>query len=165
MTTCRVRPLAPADIPGLLTLIQALADYERLPGPDAAARERLARDALATPPRFHALVADLDGRLVGYAIWFETYSTFLARPTLYLEDLFVLPEARGRGVGAALFRACARLAVERGCGRLEWQVLAWNELALRFYARFDAEPLTDWRPMRLSGDALRRAAGLPAQDA
>src|SRR5215211_7681131 len=154
----RVRPLAPADVPGLLALIQALADYEHLPGPDSAARERLTRDALADPPRFQALVAELDGALVGYAILFETYSTFLARPSLYLEDLFVLPAARGRGAGAALFRACARLAVERDRGRFEWQVLTWNRLALDFYARFDAQPLDDWRPFRLTGDALHRAA-------
>ena len=158
----RVRPLAPADVPGLLALIQALADYEQLPGPDPAARDRLTQDALADPPRFQALVAELDGALVGYAILFETYSTFLAQPSLYLEDLFVLPTARGRGAGAALFRACARLAVERDRGRFEWQVLAWNRLALDFYARFDAQPLDDWRPMRLTGDALRRAAGLDA---
>ncbi len=155
-----VRPLAPADVPALLALITALAEYEHLPPPDAAARERLARDALATPPRFHTLLGELDGRPVGYALYFETYSTFLARPTLYLEDLFVLPEARRHGVGTALFRACAREAVRRGCGRLEWQVLTWNRLALDFYARFAAEPLDDWRPFRLTGEALRRAAGL-----
>lgn len=155
-----VRPFKPDDLPALLALIQALADYEHLPGPDATARARLTRDALAQPPRFQALLVELDGQPVGYAIWFETYSTFLAQPTLYLEDLFVLPAARGRRAGAALFRACARLAVERGCGRFEWQVLTWNELALGFYARFQAEPLDDWRPMRLTGAALRRAAGL-----
>lgn len=155
-----VRPLAPADVPALLALIMALAEYEHLPPPDAAARERLARDALATPPRFHTLLGELDGRPVGYALYFETYSTFLARPTLYLEDLFVLPQARRHGVGTALFRACAREAVRRGCGRLEWQVLTWNRLALDFYARFAAEPLDDWRPFRLTGEALRRAAGL-----
>ncbi len=154
----RVRPLAPADVPALLALIDALADYEHLPRPDADARERLSRDATATPPRFSVPLAALDGRVVGYALYFETYSTFLALPTLYLEDLFVLPEARGRGAGTALFRACAREAVRRGCGRLEWQVLAWNRLALDFYARFAAQPLDDWRPFRLTGDALRRAA-------
>ncbi len=155
-----VRPLAPADVPALLALIMALAEYEHLPPPDAAARERLARDALATPPRFHTLLGELDGRPVGYALYFETYSTFLARPTLYLEDLFVLPQERRHGVGTALFRACAREAVRRGCGRIEWQVLTWNRLALDFYARFAAEPLDDWRPFRLTGEALRRAAGL-----
>ena len=159
-----VRPLAPEDVPALLGLIEALAHYEHLPPPDPAARERLARDALGTPTRFQVLLAELDGRVVGYAIYFETYSTFLALPTLYLEDLFVLPEARSRGAGSALFRACAREAVGRGCGRFEWQVLAWNQLALDFYARFAAQPLDDWRPFRLTGDVLRRAAGEPESE-
>ncbi|HLH21965.1 MAG TPA: GNAT family N-acetyltransferase [Chloroflexota bacterium] len=153
-----VRPLAPGDLPALLALIDALADYEHLPRPDAAARARLARDATAAPPRFQALLAELGGRVVGYALYFETYSTFLALPTLYLEDLFVLPEARRHGAGSALFRACAREAVQRGCGRMEWQVLTWNQLALDFYARFAAAPLDDWRPHRLTGPALHRAA-------
>jgi GNAT superfamily N-acetyltransferase len=157
----RVRPLGPADVPALLELIDALADYEHLPRPTAEARARLSRDALASPPRFQAFLAEMDGVVAGYAIFFETYSTFLALPTLYLEDLFVRPEARGRGAGAALFRACAREAVQRGCGRLEWQVLTWNELALEFYARWEAQPLDDWRPFRLTGDALHRAAGAP----
>lgn len=159
----RVRALAPVDVPALLGLIDALADYEHLPRPDAAARERLARDATATPPRFQVLLAAVAGRVVGYALYFETYSTFLALPTLYLEDIFVLPEARQRGAGSALFRACAAEAVRRGCGRMEWQVLTWNQLALDFYARFAAQPLDDWRPFRLTGDALRRAATPPEQ--
>ena len=146
-------------MPALLGLIDALADYEHLPRPDAAARERLAHDATAAPPRFQALLAELAGAVVGYAIYFETYSTFLALPTLYLEDLFVLPEARHHGAGSALFSACAAEAVARGCGRMEWAVLTWNRLALDFYARFAAQPLDDWRPHRLTGDALRRAAG------
>ncbi|HZS01084.1 MAG TPA: GNAT family N-acetyltransferase [Chloroflexota bacterium] len=154
----RVRPLGPGDVPALLGLIDALADYEHLPRPDAAARERLARDATATPPRFQALLVELAGQVAGYALYFETYSTFLALPTLYLEDLFVLPEARRHGAGSALFRACAAEAVRRGCGRMEWQVLTWNRLALDFYGRFAAQPLDDWRPFRLTGAALRRAA-------
>jgi GNAT superfamily N-acetyltransferase len=156
-----VRPLAPDDVPTLLALIDALADYEHLPRPDGAARERLGHDATATPPRFEALLAELAGEVVGYAIYFETYSTFLALPTLYLEDLFVLPEARCHGAGGALFQACAREAVRRGCGRMEWQVLTWNQLALDFYARFAAQPLDDWRPHRLTGDTLRNAADAP----
>jgi GNAT superfamily N-acetyltransferase len=152
----QVRPLIAADVPALLELIEALADYEHLPRPDAAARERLARDALAAPPRFRALLATEAGRTVGYAIYFETYSTFLALPTLYLEDLFVLPEARGRGAGAALFRACAAEAVRRGCGRMEWAVLDWNALALGFYARWPARAMDEWRLFRLTGEALAR---------
>jgi GNAT superfamily N-acetyltransferase len=154
----QVRALTAADMPALLDLIDALADYEHLPRPTADARDRLSRDALTDPPRFHVFLAALGDAVVGYAIWFETYSTFLARPTLYLEDLFVLPEAREHGAGGALFRACAAEAVRRGCGRMEWQVLTWNQLALDFYARRDAEPLDDWQPFRLNDDALRRAA-------
>src|SRR4051812_14060311 len=159
----RIRTLAAEDVPLLLELIDALADYEHLPRPDAAARERLARDAVAEPPRFGAFLAELAGAVVGYALYFETYSTFLARPTLYLEDLFVRPEVRGCGAGAALFQACAREALARDCGRLEWQVLTWNQLALDFYARRGAEPLDDWQPFRLTGAALVRAAGATAE--
>jgi GNAT superfamily N-acetyltransferase len=153
-----VRPLEPGDVPALLALVEALAKYEDLPPPDPAARERLRRDALAVPPRFQALLATVDGRVVGYAIFFETYSTFLARPTLYLEDLFVLPATRRRGVGAALFSACAAEAVRRGCGRMEWAVLDWNALALSFYTRWAPEALDEWRLHRLTGDALQQAA-------
>ncbi len=156
----QVRAFQPADAPRLLELIDGLAEYERLEPPDQGARERLARDALADPPLFWVLLAEVDGVAVGYAFYFFTYSTFLARPTLYLEDIFVKPETRGRGAGKALFQALAAEAVRQECGRMEWQVLAWNRLALDFYHRRDAEPLDDWRPYRLTGDALRQAAGL-----
>jgi len=151
-----VRGLQPADTPRLLELIDGLADYEKLPRPDAAARSRLAADAIADPPRFHALLADVDGAVVGYAIYFFTYSTFLARPSLYLEDIFVLPESRGHGAGVALFRACAQVAVRLGCGRMEWQVLSWNEPSIQFYERLGARQLADWLPFRLDGSALAK---------
>jgi len=112
------------------------------------------------PPRPRSvLLAELDGRPVGYAAYFETYSTFLARPTLYLEDIFVLEEARGRGVGRALMGALAREAVRRGCGRMEWLVLAWNHPAMGFYERLGACRLDDWVPYRLTADDLARLAG------
>jgi GNAT superfamily N-acetyltransferase len=155
-----VRPLGAGDVDAFIGLIEALAAYEHLAPPDAAARERLARDALATPPRFFALLAEIGGRAVAYAVFFETYSTFLALPTLYLEDLFVLPEFRSRSVGMALFRACAAEALSRGCGRMEWQVLSWNDLALGFYQHLGATPLhEDWLCYRLAGDALARVGG------
>jgi GNAT superfamily N-acetyltransferase len=154
----RVRPLEPADVPRFLDLVDALADYERLPRPDADARRRLAADATSQPPRFRTLLGELDGEPVGYAVTFFTYSTFLARPTLYLEDLFVRPEARGAGVGLALFRACAREAVRHGCARYEWQVLGWNEPAKRFYERLGAHHNADWLPYRLDGEALAAVA-------
>ena len=159
MSAVVVRPVERADLERFIDLIAALADYEHLVPPDADARARLARDALAEPPRFTALLAEVDGQAVGYAVFFETYSTFLALPTLYLEDIFVLPEVRGRGIGAELFRACAAEAVHRGCGRLEWQVLAWNDLALGFYQHMGATALhEEWLSYRLAGDALQRVA-------
>ena len=160
MSEIAIRRVGRDDVDRFIDLIEALADYERLTPPTPDARQRLVRDALAEPPRFVALLGEVDGKSVGYAVWFETYSTFLALPTLYLEDLFVLPEFRGRGVGIALFRACAVEAVRRGCGRMEWQVLAWNDLALGFYQHLGATPLhEDWRSYRLTGDALQRLAG------
>jgi len=146
-------------VPALISLVEALAEYEHLPPPSPEARERLRRDALANPPRFRSLQAELDGNALGYAIYFETYSTFLALPTLYLEDIFVLPEARGQGVGGALFRECAAEAARSGCGRMEWQVLRWNDLALGFYDHLGARPLhDDWQCYRLEGEALARCA-------
>jgi GNAT superfamily N-acetyltransferase len=158
-STVVVRPLGPSDLPAFLGLVEALAQYEALEPPDQDARARLARDAGADPPRFRTLLAQLEGDVVGYAISFDTYSTFLALPTLYLEDLFVLPQARGRGVGSALFRACALDAYRRGCGRMEWQVLAWNDLAIGFYEHLDAMPLHEsWRCYRLDGAQLTQLA-------
>jgi GNAT superfamily N-acetyltransferase len=145
----QIRPLGASDVPRLLDLIDGLAEYEQLARPDAPARERLAADALAHPPRFRTLLADVDGVTVGCAIYFFTYSTFRARPTLYLEDLFVLPGVRGQGAGVALFRACAREAVAQGCARMEWQVLAWNTPSIDFYKRLGARQLEGWLPFRL----------------
>jgi GNAT superfamily N-acetyltransferase len=150
-----VRPLLLTDTPRLLELIDGLADYENLPRPDPEARQRLAADALADPPRFRTLLAEVGaGLVVGYAIYFFTYSTFRARPSLYLEDIFVLPEQRGQGAGVALFRACAREAVTVGCARMEWQVLAWNEPSIEFYKRLGARQMDDWLSFRLDGEAL-----------
>ena len=150
----RVRPAIPRDAGALLELVRSLADYERLPPPDAAACERLVRDGFGPRPRFDCWIAELEGDAVGYAIAFETYSTFLALPTLYLEDLFVLPERRGIGVGKALFLAIAADARRRGCGRMEWAVLTWNEPAIGFYDRLGARRLDDWATFRLTADEL-----------
>src|SRR5438105_2085899 len=117
-----IRPMTKADISSFLGLIDALAQYEHLPGPDADARARLTSDALADRPLFSVLLAEREGRVVGYALHFLTYSTFLARPTLYLEDIFVLESERYRGIGHALMRALGHEAIRRGCGRIEWQV-------------------------------------------
>lgn len=158
-----VRPARRADADALLSLIDSLADYEKLDRPDAEARARLVRDAWErNPPRFEALLAEEereDGAVpVGYAIVFETYSSFLARPTLYIEDLFVLPEARGRGAGKAFLRYLAGEAVRRGCGRMEWVCLDWNRLAIDFYESRGAEHLNEWRYYRLTEEKLKELA-------
>lgn len=163
MTTAtqRVRAAGPEDAPAIVALIDALADYEKLPRPEAGARARLLEDGFGATPRFHALIAETGEppAPVGYALYFETYSSFLARPTLYLEDLFVVPAARRGGHGIALFRALARVARSRGCARMEWSVLKWNRLAIDFYDHLGAAPLSEWQPYRLEGEALDRAAG------
>ena len=134
-----------------ISLLKALADYEHLPRPDAAAVERLRRDALGPHPRFEAALAvNAGGKAVGYATWFHTYSTFLAKPSMYLEDLFVLEEARESGAGSELFEHVRALGAERGCGRLEWQVLDWNTVAREFYHRRQATWLKEWLVYRIT---------------
>lgn len=147
-----VRRALPDEAPILLELIRALADYEKLEPPDEAARERLTRDIFGERPRLDAYLAFAGGRAVGYALVLETYSSFLALPTLYLEDIFVLKEARGQGAGAALFKEMVAEAARRGCGRMEWVVLDWNRLALDFYGRFGATHMKEWMTMRLRSD-------------
>lgn len=158
MSAVRVRRAERKDAETLIALIRALAEYESLPPPDDTARERLIAHGFGEQPRFDTYLAEIDGDPIGYAIVFETYSTFLARPTLFLEDLFVRPEARRRGAGAALLRALAAEAVRRDCGRMEWMVLDWNELAQGFYRRAGASQMEEWRLCRLTGDALARLA-------
>ena len=134
-----------------ISLINALADYEHLDPPDAAAVERLRHDAFGPQPRFEAALAfDDSGHAVGYATWFHTYSTFLAKPSMYLEDLFVLEGSRKGGAGSALFEHVRALGAERGCGRMEWEVLDWNTLARDFYHRRDATWMKDWLLYRLT---------------
>lgn len=154
-----IRAAAEADGETFLALVDALADYEELARPTPEARGRLLRDALGPPPRrIRAFLAEIDGRAVGYAITCETYSSFLALPTLYLEDLFVLPEARRAGVGSAFFRFLAGEAVRGGYGRMEWVVLAWNQLAIDFYEKLGAERLGGWHTYRLTSEQLRGIA-------
>ncbi|HLG69740.1 MAG TPA: GNAT family N-acetyltransferase [Chloroflexota bacterium] len=148
--SCGIRAATAADAETLLSLIEALADYEHLPRPDAEARRRFAEHGFGEQPLFHALLAEAGGRAIGYAIYFFTYSTFLARPTLYLEDIFVLPEERQHGAGTELMRHLARVALDKGCGRFEWQVLEWNQLARGFYEKLGATHLSEWLPYRLT---------------
>jgi GNAT superfamily N-acetyltransferase len=153
-----VVPLTSDRFDEFVDLLRALADYERLEPPDAAAIERLRRDAFesggvpyATSPRFEAALAvNSMGKAVGYATWFHTYSTFLAKPTMYLEDLFVLDDSRESGAGSALFEHVRALGAQRGCGRMEWQVLDWNTLAREFYHRRQATWMKDWLTYRIT---------------
>ncbi len=142
----------PEDAPVICQLIRALADYERLAHEARPQPERLAAHLQPDAcPRVEALLAELpDGQAVGFALFFSNYSTFLTRFGLYLEDLFVKPEYRGKGIGFALFREVTRIAHERGCERLEWQVLRWNTLAIRFYEKLGAQAMEDWMTMRLT---------------
>jgi GNAT superfamily N-acetyltransferase len=151
-----IRPATRADAESIRRLVVGLAEYEKLEPPDEEAQARLLDDAFRERPRVEIYLAEVGGEVVGYAFVFETYSTFLALPTLYLEDLFVMPGYRNIGAGYALFSYCARLAVKRGCGRMEWTVLAWNRLALDFYSRLGATHLQDWLLYRLDGEALAR---------
>ena len=145
----QIRHAGQADGSTVISLVNALADYEKLSRPDQNACQRLLNDAFGERKRIDILLADLERRSVGYAIVLETYSSFLALPTLYLEDIFVLPEHRGCGVGFQLFQFCAKEALRRGCGRMEWMVLDWNELAHKFYVRLGAMRLQEWIPYRM----------------
>jgi len=154
-----VRAATAEDAPTLLRLIDALAEYEHLDPPDMAAKRRLVLDGFErTPPRFDTFLAFPKGNAepIGYAIVLETYSSFLAKPTLYIEDLFVLPEARRTGGGSALFRHLSTEALRRGCGRMEWVCLDWNSLAIGFYEKQGGQHLDDWRVYRLTEDGLTR---------
>lgn len=157
-TSIEIAPATPDDVPVLLALIGALAEYEKLSDQLRATPEAL-REHLFGPRKYaEAVVARVGGEPVGYALWFHNYSTFLAKPGLYLEDVFVLPGRRGSGVGRALLRAVARVARERGCGRLEWSVLDWNEPAIGFYRRIGADVMPDWRICRLDEEGITRLA-------
>ncbi len=144
-----IRKISPDDAPALLSMIDALADYEHMDPPNAEAKKRLIRDLFLETPRVESYIAFMDGVPAGYTFIYETYSTFLALPTLFLEDLFVLPEYRSKKVGSALFLAMMRQAHDRGCGRMEWSVLTWNQLAIDFYERYGARQLSDWHGYRL----------------
>ena len=153
-----IRPATPADVPVVLQFIRDLAEYERRPH-EVVATEELVHDSLfGAGPAAEVLLAEEGGEAVGFALFFHNYSTFLARRGLYLEDLFVRPEHRGRGVGRALLARLAAQALERGCGRFEWSVLDWNEPALEFYRSLGAVGMDEWTIHRVTGEALQRLA-------
>ena len=154
----RIRRATRRDAPTILALIRGLAAYERRSHEVEATVARVAQHGFGPRPYFEVLICERGGGAIGFALYFFTYSTFLARPTLYLEDLFVLPDQRGRGAGLALLRALAAIAVRRGCGRFEWTVLHWNAPAIRFYRRLGARQKREWVITRLTGESLRRLA-------
>jgi GNAT superfamily N-acetyltransferase len=153
-----IRPARPPDCPTLLGLIRELAVYEKLEDQVVASPAMLETELFGERPVIEAALAWEGPAAVGFALWFENFSTFLGRRGLYLEDLYVIPAARRRGVGRALLEHVASLAARRGCGRLDWSVLEWNGPAIRFYRAMGAEVLPDWRVCRLTGDALARFA-------
>ncbi len=152
----KIRKAITSDSDSLLSLIDALADYEKLERPDNKARKRLKEDAFGALPKINVLLAEFEGSIVGYAIYFFTYSSFLAKSTLYLEDIFVLPEYRSKGIGKLLFKHCARVALEMGCGRMEWQVLDWNKLAIDFYIKSGAKHMKEWFSFRFNREDLEK---------
>jgi len=154
----RIDAATECDVSTILILIKALAEYERMSGEMIADEAALRASLFGHPPAAEAVIARAGAEPVGFALWFHNYSTFLGRRGLYLEDLFVMPEWRGRGVGRALLTHLARIAVERGCGRMEWSVLNWNQPAIRFYRSLDAKPMDEWTVYRLTGEALVRLA-------
>jgi GNAT superfamily N-acetyltransferase len=156
--TVTIRPAAPGDVGLILAMITELAEYERLSHQVTASEPQLRHWLFAAKPAAEVLIGALDGEPAGFALFFQNFSTFLARPGLYLEDLYVRPAGRNLGLGAALLKELARLAVQRGCGRLEWAVLDWNEPAIGFYKRLGATPMHDWTIWRVSDEALQRLA-------
>ncbi|VXD20248.1 N-acetyltransferase ats1 [Planktothrix serta PCC 8927] len=144
------------DVPVLFQLIQALAEYEKLSDQVSGNQENLKQHLFGSPSYAEAILAEIEGKAVGFALFFYSYSSFLTQPGIYLEDLFVLPEYRRQGIGKALITHLAELAVSRGYGRLEWSVLDWNQPAINFYQKIGATVLPDWRICRLTGESLKQ---------
>jgi len=159
-----IRPATAADVGQILAFIRALAAYEREPDAVTATEADLLRDGFGPNPFYHCLIAEHDGKPAGFAFYFFNYSTWMGRPGLYLEDLFVQPEFRGLGIGKALLERVAAIAVENNCPRLQWEVLDWNTPAIDFYRASGAEFMKEWLNVRVSGDALLRLAGMSAPD-
>jgi GNAT superfamily N-acetyltransferase len=158
LPTLRIEKALAADIPLVLSLIRELAEFERLL-PEARATEADLRETLfGDRPFAEVVIGRVGAEAVGFALFFHNYSTFLGKPGIYLEDLFVRPAHRGKGFGEQLLRHLAQLAVQRGCGRFEWSVLDWNQQAIDFYKKLGAQPLNDWTTFRVTGDALQQLA-------
>ena len=158
MSKIRIVPATESDLPVILDMIQALAEYEKLAHMVTATEGRLRETLFGTKPAAEVLLAYAERECAGFAVFFATYSTFLAQPGLYLEDLYVKPHLRGKGIGLALLQHLARIATDRGCGRLEWGVLNWNQPSIRFYEKLGAMPMDEWTKYRLTGEALEKLA-------
>ena len=154
-----IRSATEKDVPIILDLIKQLADYERLSDKVTATEEQVRETLFGERPAAEVLLASSHEETVGFAVFFTNYSTFLAKPGLYLEDLFVKPHARGKGIGKALLAQLAKIALERDCGRVQWAVLNWNKPSLGFYEALGAVPLSEWTTYRLDGEPLKRLAG------
>lgn len=157
-TALRITPATAADTPTILALIRELAEFERLLNEVTATEDQLRETLFGQRRSAEVVIARVDDEVAGFALFFHNYSTFLAKPGVYLEDLFVRPKFRGQGTGEALLRHLARIAIDRGCGRLEWSVLDWNQRAIDFYKALGAKPLDDWTMFRVTGDALTKLA-------
>ena len=155
-----IRAVTSADVSLMLQFIHRLAEYEREPNAVVATEQDLLRDGFGPEPKYRCLIAEWDGAPAGFALFFFNYSTWLGKPGLYLEDLFVLPEMRGKGIGKALLQKLAQIAVEENCYGMRWQVLEWNEPALKFYDSLGATIMEEWETMRLMEPALSRLAGI-----
>jgi len=161
--TTTIRTATPEDVPQILIFIRALAAYEREPKAVFATEADLLRDGFGLHPFYSCLIAEHGGLPAGFALYFFNYSTWLGRPGIYLEDIFVLSEFRGRGIGKNLLRQAAAIAVEKGCQRMQWEVLDWNTSAIEFYRAMGAEFLDEWRNVRINDEALRRLSGREGQ--
>ena len=155
-----IRPAEAKDIPLIVQLIRELAEYEKEPHQAVATDRDIRRDGFSVNPKFRVLIAEWGGGAAGFALFFYNYSTWMGRAGLYLEDLFVRPEFRGKGIGKSLLVRLAKIAVEEGCGRFEWQVLNWNTPALEFYRSLGARVMNEWSTMRVTGESLRNLASL-----
>ncbi len=155
-----IRRATAGDVGQILEFVRALAAFERAPDAVEATEEGLIRDGFGQKPFFQCLIADYEGQPAGFALYFFNYSTWVGRPGIYLEDLFVLPEFRRKGIGKALLKQVALIAVENGCQRLQWEVLDWNTPAIDFYRELGAEFLDEWRNVRLGAEAIERLAGM-----
>jgi GNAT superfamily N-acetyltransferase len=160
-----IRTAQPDDVSLILRFIRALALFEREPDAVEATEEGLLRDGFGPQPVFECLIAEHDGQPAGLALYFYNYSTWVGRPGLYIEDLFVEPELRGLGIGKALLQQVAAVALKKGCGRLQWAVLDWNQPAIDFYRAMGGVFTDEWRNVRVTGDALRQLAGAPVEAA